>query len=81
MPSEKGGRAAVKEAVSAATIAKVLSGINFPKDRDGLKDYARTNAPKSGIDKPTGVIKVIEKLPDKNYKDMADVERSVSQVI
>lgn len=34
-PSKKGGKAAVKS-ISAATIAKALSGIEFPKTKDSL---------------------------------------------
>ena len=40
-PSTKGGRTAAAMSVSAATIAKVLSGADFPKNRDELKDYAQ----------------------------------------
>src|SRR6266567_4330081 len=40
-PSKKGGKAAVRSSVSAASIAKALSGIDFPKTKDGLRQYAK----------------------------------------
>lgn len=39
-PSTRGGKAAATAAISAATVAKVLSGIDFPKDKRELKGYA-----------------------------------------
>ena len=34
---------AAAQVFSGATIAKVLSGIDFPKSKDGIKKYARNN--------------------------------------
>jgi hypothetical protein len=80
-PSVKGGRAAaVSPSVSAATIAKVLSGINFPKSKAVLVKYARHNLDnrKRAVYIPaTEVLKVLEKLPSRKYSSMADVEYEV----
>jgi hypothetical protein len=67
--------------VSAATIAKVLSGADFPKNKDELRDYAQKSMTEVEVADPQGVISVIDKLPKREYQNMADVERSVGQVI
>jgi Protein of unknown function (DUF2795) len=80
-PSAKGGRAAVVTAsVSAATIAKVLAGIDFPKSKAVLLKYARhnlDNRKKAAYTPATEVLKVLEKLPSRKYSSMADVEHEV----
>jgi hypothetical protein len=38
-PSKKGGKTAVMSSISAASIAKALSGIDFPKTKDSLVQY------------------------------------------
>ena len=80
-PSVRGGKAASEEAVSAAAVAKLLSGIDFPKRKDELKQYAKRHASQAGISDTEAVVNVLDKLPDKQYTDMADVEKSVGQVI
>ena len=42
-PSKKGGRPAATSSISATSIAKVLSGIDFPKRKNSLKNYAKKN--------------------------------------
>lgn len=80
-PSTAGGKAAATRAVSAAAVAKALSGVDFPKGKKELKDYAAKHAKESGIDKPEKVVEIIDRLPDKEFINMADVEKSVSQAI
>jgi len=83
-PSKKGGIAAATTSISAATIAKVFAGIHFPKRKDGLKEYAKKNISKVkvGSDGDTSAIfDVINRLPDKEYDNMADVEKAVSSTI
>jgi hypothetical protein len=79
-PSVKGGRAAATS-VSAATVAKVLSGVDFPKNKGELRDYAQKHMTEVKIADPQGIIGVIDKLPDREYENMADVEKSVGQVL
>ena len=80
-PSVRGGRAASEQAVSATAIAKALSGIDFPKRKDDLKQYAKRRASEAGIRDIEAVTNVIDRLPDREYTDMADVEKSVGQVL
>jgi Protein of unknown function (DUF2795) len=82
-PSKKGGMAAATASISAAAIAKVFAGIDFPKRKDGLKEYAEKNISKAGIDDvdPDALLDVINRLPDKEYDNMADIEKSVGSII
>jgi hypothetical protein len=80
-PSKKGGRAAATSSISAASIAKVLSGIDFPKRKNSIKEYAKKNVSNIEVEDPNTILDVIDRLPDKEYNNMADVEKSVSSVI
>jgi hypothetical protein len=86
-PSKKGGIAAATTSISAAAIAKVFAGIDFPKRKDGLKEHAKKNISKVkvgsyGSDGDTNaILDIINRLPDKEYDNMADVEKAVSSII
>ena len=80
-PSKKGGRTAATSSISAASIAKVLSGIDFPKTKSGIKDYAKKNISNIEVKDPDTILDMIDKLPNKQYNNMADLEKSVSNVI
>jgi len=84
-PSKKGGKTAATSSVSAAAIAKVLSGIDFPKRKNGIKEHAKKNISKvevvSGKEDQNAILDVINRLPDKEYNNMADVEKSISNII
>jgi hypothetical protein len=80
-PSKKGGRAAViSSSVSAATIAKVLSGIDFPKSKDGLREYAKENISKAEVQDIETLMNIFDELPAREYTNMADVEREVGRI-
>jgi len=78
-PSVRGGHAAASGAVSAAAIAKILGGIDFPKTKPELIEHARRNQER--VADPRGVIAVIERLPERRYKSTADVETDVGRVL
>jgi Protein of unknown function (DUF2795) len=80
-PGRKGGRTAATSSISAATIAKVLSGIDFPKRKDSLKAYAKKNVSNVQVGDPNGILNVIDRLPDREYNNMADLEKSISFII
>jgi hypothetical protein len=80
-PSTRGGRAAVaSSSISAATIAKVLSGIDFPKSKNDLKEYAKDNISKVGAQDSDVVLNLLDELPAKEYTNMADVEREIGRL-
>jgi hypothetical protein len=80
-PSKKGGRTAATSSISAAAIAKVLSGIDFPKRKSSLKEYAKKNISSVEVTDKDAILDVIDRLPDREYNNMADVEKSVSNVM
>jgi hypothetical protein len=73
-----GGQAAATRAPSAAAIAKILSGIDFPKKKNELIEQAEAN--KSKLEAAEEVIQVIRELPDRIYNNMSDVEKAVAEV-
>jgi hypothetical protein len=80
-PSKKGGRTAViSSSISAATIAKVLSGIDFPKSKDGLREYAKENIAKAEVQDIETLMNIFDELPSREYTNMADVEREVGRI-
>jgi hypothetical protein len=80
-PGVKGGRGAATSSVSAAAIANVLSGVNFPKNKDELRDYAQKNMTDKEVVYYQDILSVIDSLPDREYQNMADVEKSVGWVL
>jgi hypothetical protein len=82
-PSKQGGRAAATSSVSAAAIAKLLAGIDFPKSKSSLKNYAKKNKAKINSTDPNEneILNILSRLPNKEYRNMADVEKSVGSLI
>lgn len=70
---ERGGAKATQTG-SAAGVAKSLKGVDFPKDSDELLDYAKDH------DAPDQVIEVLEELPNRTFRNMADVQKAVGEV-
>jgi hypothetical protein len=76
-PSKKGGRNAIKSPfISAARIASLLKGIDFPKSKRSIVTYAKKER-KPGTE---AVISVLRKISDKQYKNMAQVEKEIGKV-
>jgi hypothetical protein len=73
-----GGKIAASSSVSAASIAKVLSGIEFPKNKNQLIDYAKQN--KDRISDPDSVIEALKELSDNHFENMADVEKALGEI-
>jgi len=80
-PSAKGGRAAVaSSSISAATVAKVLSGIDFPKSKNDLKEYAKDNISNTQVGDTEAVFGLLDELPPREYSSMADVEQEIGRI-
>ena len=65
------------EGISPLNVSKIthhLSGIDFPKSKTEILDYAR----KKGVD--DAVLKELSKLPEKEYISMADVMQAYGDV-
>ncbi len=56
------------------TIAKALKGINYPASKLDIIEHARGNADDDQV------IEVLERIPDRQYGNMADLEKGVGQV-
>jgi hypothetical protein len=74
----RGGKVAATASTSAAAVAKLLSGIKFPKDKNKLVDYAKEN--KSKVKSSDEIIEVIKELPDRKYQNMADIEKALGEI-
>ncbi|MFW5739404.1 MAG: DUF2795 domain-containing protein [Myxococcota bacterium] len=72
-PSRRGGQAAMR-APSAAKLASVFAGIDFPASGDELKNFAR------GKHESDEVMQIIERFPNKTYHDMSDIAREIGEV-
>lgn len=70
---KKGGNAP-----SAAAIAKLLSGINFPKDKGRVIEHAEKN--KTKLDQPEQVIDTLKEIPDRTYHNMTEVEKALGSI-
>jgi hypothetical protein len=73
-PSRRGGDAAMQtEAISAARMARLFSGVEFPASAKDLTSHARSEADDREMD-------LVSRLPDRRYSDMADVARAFGEV-
>lgn len=83
-PGKKGGKIAAS-VFSAASVAKVLSGIDFPKSKDGIRKYAQKNlakiASKEQQQHPEAILDLLDHISDKQYTNMADVEQEAARVL
>ena len=61
-----------RQAVSAADIEKTLKGVDFPCARDELVDAVSDEAPQ--------VREILENLPDREYRDAAEVARAFGEL-
>ncbi|SFU74068.1 DUF2795 domain-containing protein [Halomonas korlensis] len=61
-----------KQAVSAADIEKTLKGVDFPRTRDGLLDRVG--------DEAQPVREILEQLPNREYRDAAEVARAFGEL-
>lgn len=75
---EKGGEVSANRTTSAAAVAKVLKGIDFPANKNDLVNHAKQN--KGQTEDSDSIIETINQLPDKQYNSMADVEHQVGKV-
>ncbi len=57
-----------------------MSGIDFPKSKDSLKQYAKDNISKAQVEDEDAVLELIDDLPDREYTNMADVEYEVGRL-
>jgi hypothetical protein len=78
-PSRRGGQTAATRAVSAASVAKILAGIDLPANKAKILRHAREN--RQRVESADEVIEVLEQLPDRTYHTMAEIESEVGKVL
>lgn len=72
---QKGGEASLHAPnVSASELASYLKGISFPCGKQDIVDTARNN------NAPDNVIEWLDRLPDKDYNNVTDIEREFGQL-
>jgi len=79
-PSKKGGRAAAESSISAATIAKALSGIEFPKTKDSLMQYVFKHISKLEIKDSRTILNILGQIADREYNDMSEIEQEIGRI-
>ena len=57
-----------------------MSGIDFPKSKDSLKQSDKDNISKAQVEDEDAVLELIDDLPDREYTNMADVEYEVGRL-
>jgi hypothetical protein len=75
---KKDGNIAASNSPSAAAIAKVLSGMDFPKNKAKVIEHAERNTTK--LHQPEQVIGTLKEIPDRTYHNMADVEKAIGDI-
>jgi hypothetical protein len=73
-----GGRAAATKSTSAAAIARMLSGIEFPKNKNELVECAKGNRDK--VDNAESAIDTVKELPTRTYRSMTDVQEALAEI-
>lgn len=73
-----GGRAAMREAPSAAAMTRLLAGVELPKRRAELVEHAQQYAFR--VDNPDEAIEVLRSLPDRLYANMAEIMSALGEV-
>ena len=74
----KGGKIAATKSLSAAAIAKILSGISLPINKTDLLKFARKN--KSKVKKSDKILDILDKLPKKTYYKITDIEQEFGKL-
>jgi HEAT repeat protein len=80
-PSKKGGKVAATSSISAATLAKALSGIDLPQSQENISKHVNKNIVNMNKDIQTDIIKIFRRLPKKEYKNMAEIEKELSKIL
>ena len=71
-----GGQAAATRAPSAAALAKLLSGVDFPKTKQELVQYAAQNI----YSLQEELLDLIRSLPNRTYRNAADVAKALGEI-
>lgn len=73
MPDERNYDVSTVETNSPAPIAHAVRGIDFPCDKEGLRQKAEENGARDDV------MQMIDQMPDTEYGDMSDVFKGVGE--
>jgi len=73
-----GGKIASSSSVSASAVAKILSGIRFPKNKQQLVEYAEQN--KNRVFNSDILILTLKELNETRFDNMHDVEKALGEI-
>jgi hypothetical protein len=59
---------------SPVEVARSLKGIDLPAGKQEVVDHTRRNGAEQAV------LKLLERLPDRQYRTMAEVEKGVGEV-
>lgn len=77
---KKGGKIAARKSPSAAAIAKILSGISFPKNKKDILKIAQKNKKSDPQFKSPELIDILKKLPEKTYNKITEIQIEVGKL-
>ena len=78
---QKGGKVATTKATSAAAIAKILSGISFPVNKNELVKFLRKKNKSKVVENANDeIFDILDKLPEKTYHQITDIEIEVGKL-
>lgn len=72
--SSKNDQNSNRERPNPIEVEKHLKGIKFPANREDLIEHARQN------DAPEEVLSTLERMPDREFNNAADVAKGVGQI-
>jgi hypothetical protein len=61
-----------------ASAAKIFTELKFPKNKEEILSFAKENEKKAEYPQP--LITVLDRIPDRSYDSMQDVEREIGKV-
>ena len=78
---QKGGKVSATKATSAAAIAKIISGISFPLNKTELVKFAhKKNKSKVVENANDEMFDILDKLPEKTYHKITDIEIEIGKL-
>jgi hypothetical protein len=80
MTNRRASGAPPSSLISAETIPRVLSGIDFPNSKDELKAYTIHHLRKDEIEYADEVLDILERIPSRGYSNMPDIEHEVDKI-
>ena|ERR1044072_1734943 len=79
---QKGGQVAAANASSSAAIAKMLSGIDLPRNKNEILKFVNKKNKKNNLTQDSNknkILEILNELPEKTYHKITDIEKEVGK--